>query len=459
MKRKEEYQAMCRTQSRENVQSGVLRLRQLAQKDKTVKFTALLHHVTPERLKESFYSLKRKATPGIDGITWAVYERDLEANVKELHSRIHKGSYCARPTLEKSISKPDGGSRKIGLNCVEDKIVQHAVMEVLSAIYESDFLGFSYGFRAGRSCHDALDALAVGISRKKVNWVLDVDIQGFYDTLSHQWIRRFLQHRIADKRVLRIIDKWLEAGVTRQGKWESLEQGVGQGSVISPLLSNIYLHYVFDLWVQQYRKKRAKGDVIVVRYGDDIALGFEHKGEAEAFLEKLKQRFAQFQLQLHPKKTKLVRFGRFADEQCKKLGIRKPGTFEFLGFTHICTRTYPNRHFAVKRITAKKRMCRALKAIKETLMQRRHEPIPVIGEWIKSSVQGYFNYHAVPGNIDLLSNFRREVSRYWLKALRRRSQRHNMNWEKYGKLSDLYIPTPKRLHDYPYKRFDAKYAS
>lgn len=459
MKRKEEYQAMYRTQSRENISSGVLRLRQVAQKDKTMKFTALLHHVTPESLKQSFYSLKRKAAPGIDGVTWAMYEEKLEANIKDLHSKIHNGSYRAQPTQEKIIPKPDGSFRKLGLACLEDKIVQHATMEVLSAIYESDFLGFSYGFRAGRSCHDALDALAVGISRKKVNWVLDVDIQGFYDTLSHQWIRRFLQHRIADKRVLRLIDKWLKAGIMRQGQWNSLEQGAVQGATISPLLSNIYLHYVFDLWVQQYRTKQARGDVIVVRYGDDIALGFEHKDEAVEFLERLKQRFEQFQLQLHPKKTKLVGFGRFADERCKKLGMSKPETFEFLGFTHICARTYPNGHFVVKRNTAKKRMCRALKAIKDTLMQRRHEPIPVMGEWLKRSVQGYFNYHAVPGNIHLLNSFRRAVSRHWLKALRRRSQRHNMNWEKYGKLSDLYIPSPKRLHDYPYKRFAAKYSS
>lgn len=450
--------AMYRTQGRVDVLPGLDRVRELARKDKTIQFTSLLHHVTKSMLWESYWELKPNSSPGIDGMTWKEYGMDLIGKIASLHEKVHTGTYRAQPSKRSYIPKLDGGQRALGIASLEDKIIQHAVAKVLNAIYEEDFLGFSYGFRPKRSCHDALDAVAVGMKIKKVNWVLDADIQGFFDNINHDWMMRFLKHRIADKRILRLINKWLKAGVTENGKWTKVEKGCPQGAVISPLLANIYLHYVLDLWVQSYRERKAKGDILVVRYADDYILGFQYENDAKLFLKLLEERFSKFDLTLHPDKTKLIRFGRFATQQRRQLGLRKPETFEFLGFTHICAFTHKSKKFVVKRQTSKKRMRKTLQAIKQTLMKRRHMPVVVNGKWLNRVVRGYFNYYAVPGNLKILSGFKREVERYWLKSLRRRSQRYRITWDKFKKLQTLYMPQLRKMHEYPHERFDAKYS-
>ncbi len=450
--------ATRRTQGRESVSSGLASVRKCAREDKALKFTALLHHVTVNQLQASYLALKRNATPGVDGKTWQEYGDELAKNLKDLHKKIHTGKYKALPSKRCYISKAGGSQRALGIASIEDKIVQHAVVTVLNAIYETDFLGFSYGFRPKRSAHDALDAVAVGMKIKKVNWVLDADIQGFFDNMDHEWLLKFLRHRIADKRILRLITKWLKAGVLEKGEWNAVTKGSPQGSIISPLLSNIYLHYALDLWVKAYRTKKAHGDILIVRYADDFVTGFELKSEAEEFLFHLKKRLAKFCLQLHENKTKLIRFGRFAKQQRKDHGERKPETFDFLGFTHICAQTHLKHKFVVKRVTIKKRMRKTLQAIKVELNKRRHMPVVQTGKWLRSVVQGYFNYHAVPGNMKLLSSFKKEVSLQWLKSLRRRSQRSRMTWERFAKLRAIFIPPLKRTHNYPHERFDVKYA-
>jgi RNA-directed DNA polymerase len=452
------HSATCRTQGRGNVSSGLAGVRKLARENKTLQFTALLHHITVKQLCDSYHALKRSVSPGLDGVTWRQYGDDLVGNLKHLHEKVHTGKYRPLPSKRCYIPKSDGSQRALGIVSLKDKIVQHSIAIVLNAIYETDFLGFSYGFRPKRNAHDALDAVAVGMKIKKVNWVLDADIQGFFDNMNHDYLLKFLRHRIADKRVLHLITKWLKAGVSEEGKWRETTKGCPQGSVISPLLSNIYLHYVLDLWVQAYRTKKAKGDILIVRYADDFILGFKLKSEANEFLYHLKQRLNKFELQLHELKTKLIRFGRYAKQQRDTLGERKPETFEFLGFTHICAETHLKHKFVVKRHTSKVRMRKKLQAIKVELMRRRHEPVVQIGEWLKRVVQGYFNYHAVPGNMNILSCFRREVCLNWLKSLRRRSQRSSMTWVKFAKLVGLYIPLARRVHDYPFARFSVKYS-
>jgi group II intron reverse transcriptase/maturase len=427
--------ATIRTQSRKIVSLGLQRVRNRAKQDKNVKFTALLHHVTLDQLKESYFSLKRRATPGVDQITWQEYGEDLRNNLMQLHVKVHTQKYKAKPSKRCYIPKENGDLRALGIASLEDKIIQHAVVTVLNAIYENDFLGFSYGFREGKGQHDALDALVVGIIRKKVNWILDADIQKFFDEIDHRWIIKFLQHRIADKRILRLIQKWLKAGVLVNGKWEDTHKGCPQGSVISPLLANIYLHYVLDLWIKSYREKKIKGEMIVMRYADDFILGFQHKSDANEFLHRLTDRLNSFNLKLHEQKTKLIRFGRFAMQQRKERNEGKPETFQFLGFNHIVSKNYKTGSFVVKRKTNKKRMRKTLQAIKSTLIENRHDPVVQQGEWLKQVVQGYFNYFAVPWNLELLNGFRDAVTRYWLKALRRRSQRHNMTW----KNSELWL--------------------
>jgi group II intron reverse transcriptase/maturase len=347
--------------------------------------------------------------------------------------------------------------RPLGIAALEDKIVQHAVGEILTQIYEVDFKGFSYGFRPGRSQHDALDALSVGLIRKKVSWVLDADIQSFFDTIDHEWTLRFLEHRIADPRVLRLIRKWLKAGVLEDGKWSETEEGTPQGAVLSPLLANVYLHYVFDLWVDRWRTKRAHGEVIVVRYADDTVLGFQYRDDAERFLKELRERLAKFGLALHPNKTRLIEFGRFAEKSRKNRGGGKPESFDFLGFTHLCGRVRKSQKFVVQRRTVAKRLRTKLREVKTTLMRRRHDPIQELGRWLGAVVRGYFNYHAIPGNFPRLQAFRRECLRHWLRALRRRSQRQRINWERLSPLADLWIPKPKILHPYPSVRFDARH--
>lgn len=435
--------------------SGLQRVREAARKDTRLQFTALLHHVSAPLLLDSFYALKREAAPGVDGITWQEYETDLDRRLEDLHSRVHRGTYRALPSKRAYIPKPDGRQRPLGIAALEDKIVQHAVGTVLNQIYEEDFVGFSYGFRPGRSQHDALDALWMGIMRKKVNWVLDADVRDFFGTISHEWMDKFLQHRIADRRILRLIKKWLRAGVSEDGEWSKTERGTPQGAVISPLLGNVYLHYVFDLWVQHWRKHRAAGEVIVVRYADDSVLGFQYRADAERFLQEWRVRLQKFGLELHPDKTRLIEFGRFAASDRKQRGEGKPETFAFLGFTHICGQTRKNGKFLVLRQSIRKRFLAKLKQVKDELRIRMHQPLAEVGRWLRSVVQGYFNYHAVPGNIASLRNFRFEVSKLWRRVIHRRSQRSRITWELVSQLVDAWLPLPTILHPYPHIRFDA----
>jgi len=447
--------AAPRTQSRAGVSIGLQGVREAARKPEHVRFNALLHHVTVDLLHESFYALKRQAAPGVDGMTWGEYEDGLGDRLVDLHERIHRGSYRAQPSKRTYIPKGDGKLRPLGIAALEDKIVQQAVVTVLNAIYEEDFLGFSYGFRAGRSPHHALDALFVGITERKINWVLEADIRGFFDTIDHGWLMKFTEHRIADPRVLRLIRKWLRAGVSEEGVWSKTEVGTPQGSVISPLLANIYLHYVLDLWANKWRKCKARGDMIIVRYADDFVLGFQYREEAERFLRDVGERMNKFGLALHPDKTRLIEFGRFAAQNRKKRGLCKPETFDFLGFTHICTTTRKGGRYTIKRKTVAKRLRKKLKEVKETLRRKFHEPIAIVGEWLRSVVQGFMNYYAVPGNFASIRAFRTEVTRIWLRALRRRSQKHRLTWDRFCRYVDRWLPRCRILHMYPNERFHA----
>ena len=444
----------CSTQSEIRVSQGLAGVRKAARARKEMKFTALLHHMTVALLRDSFYALKRKAAPGVDGVTWKEYEIGLEDRLADLHSRVHRGAYRARPSRRVYIPKPDGRKRPLGVAALADKIVQQAVVTILNQIYEEDFRGFSYGFRPGRSQHQALDALYVAITRKKVNWVLDCDIRSFFDQLSHDWLLRFVQHRVADRRILRLIQKWLKAGVMEGGEWKNTVVGSPQGSVASPLLANLYLHYVFDLWVDVWRRKCARGEVVVVRYADDNVLGFQHRSDADRFLEDFRERLRKFGLELHPDKTRRIEFGRFAEQDRKRRGEGKPETFDFLGLTHISGKDR-NGSFALKRKTISKRLRARLLEIKQQLRGRMHDPVAQTGAWLRSVVQGYFNYHAIPGNIDSLSVFRYRVTRLWRNILIFRGQRHNLNWAKMQRLANRWIPQPHVLHPYPRVRFDA----
>jgi group II intron reverse transcriptase/maturase len=421
-----------------------------------VRFTALLHHITADLLKQSYLALVRDAAPGTDGVTWQAYGENLDDKLKDLHERIHKGSYRARPAKRSYIPKADGSKRPLSIWCLEDKIVQQAVVTVLEAIYEEDFVGFSYGFRPGRGQHDALDALHVGILRRQVNWVLDADIQGFFDSMAHSWIIRFLEHRIADKRILRLVAKWLKVGIVEDGRVTRGARGAPQGAVVSPILANAYLHYAFDLWVHRWRRTKATGDVIVIRYADDTIVGFEHEHEARAFLQELQERMRTFDLALHPDKTRLIRFGRHAAKQRENLGEGKPETFDFLGFTHFCTRSRKWGTFVIGRKTIKKRMRAKLQAIKTELRKRMHDPIVKTGAWVKQMLQGHLNYFAVSGNDPSLWCFFNEVRKRWLRSLRRRSQKAFLSWEKFIRLADRFFPPIRILHPLPCHRFDAK---
>jgi len=445
-----------RTQGRPGVSIGLLGVRAAARRDKRTRFTALLHHVNQDLLRDSFYKLKKQAAPGVDGVTWREYEVGLEERLRVLCDRVHRGSYRALPSRRTYIPKPDGRQRPLGIAAVEDKVVQQALVTVLNQIYEVDFEGYSYGSRPGRSPHQALDALWVGVMRKKVNWVLDADIRGFFDAISHGWLLKFLEHRIADRRVLRLVRKWLRAGVLEEGRRSVTDVGTPQGAVISPLLANIYLHYVLDTWTKQWRQRSAQGDVIIVRYVDDVVLGFQHRVEAERYHRELIERLGKFGLELHPEKTRLVEFGRFAIPNRRKRGAGRPETFNFLGFTHICA-VRRNGKFTVKRKTMAKRLSSKLKGIRVELKRRRHEPVPQLGKWLGSVVRGFLNYHAVPDNWEPIAEFRKQVRRSWLDALRRRSQRTRLTWARFAALADLWLPPVRILHPMPYERFDARH--
>jgi len=454
-KRNSSQQNTLRTQSRNGVPSALERVRQVARRDKGAKFTALAHHVTLERLREAYLTMKREASPGVDGVTWKEYGQQLGENLLKLHARLRSGRYRARPSRRAYIPKADGRLRPLGIAALEDKIVQGAVIEVLNAVYEEDFLGFSYGFRPDRSQHQALDALAVGILRKKVNWVLDADIRGFFDAIDHEWMMKFVRHRIADRGILRLIQKWLAAGVLEKGKWTKGDKGTPQGATISPLLANVYLHYVLDLWTQQWRTKHAHGDVIIVRYADDFIMGFQHRQEAESYLKALRERLQKFGLELHPEKTRLIEFGRYAAEHRKARRQGKPQTFSFLGFTHICATTRAGRYL-LKRQTMAKRMRGTLSEVKTQLRRRRHQPLPEQGRWLGSVVRGYFQYHAIPTNIDALESFRTQVIWLWHASLKRRSQRTRLTWERMRRIATTWVPPAKILHPWPEQSFDAR---
>jgi RNA-directed DNA polymerase len=456
-KRNADQQSTHRTQIRARVTQALNRVRQAARQRKKERFTALLHHVNVDTLSAAFYALKRRAAAGVDGVTWQDYEVNLECNLEDLHRRVHRGAYRPHPSRRTYIPKADGRQRPLAIAALEDKIVQGACVMVLNAIYEEDFLGFSYGFRPGRGPHDALDALAVAISSRKVNHILDADIRDFFGSVNHDWLIRLLEHRIGDKRIIRLIRKWLKAGILEDGVVSVADSGTGQGSVISPLLANIYLHYVFDLWAERWRRQEAHGDMIVVRYADDLVAGFEHEDDARRFLDALRKRFGAFSLSLHPGKTRLIEFGRHAAAERKKRGIGRPETFAFLGFTFICGKSRRGA-FQLHRKTRRDRMRAKLQEIKTELRQRMHQPIPSQGHWLRQVVTGHFAYYAVPTNSRALSAFRHYVADLWRRTLRRRSQKDGFTWDRMTKLVAGWLPAPRILHPWPDRRFAVKHS-
>ena len=451
-----DQQSTRRAQDRESVSRALERVRQAAQQRKKERFTALLHHVDLAMLRTAFYAIKRNAAPGVDGMTWETYEQDLDRRIEDLHARVKSGAYRASPSRRSYIPKEDGSKRPLAVAAREDKIVQRATAAVLGAIYEEDFLGFSYGFRPGRSQHDALDALLVGIGSRKVNFILDADIRSFFTEVSQQWVVRFLEHRIGDRRILRLVQKWLRAGVLEDGIVTVEEKGTGQGSVISPLLANVYLHYVFDLWAERWRRREATGDMIIVRYADDTVIGFEHEADARRFWDAMRERLREFSLSLHPDKTRLFEFGRYAAQNRETRGLGKPETFTFLGFVLICGKSRRG-DFQIKRKSRRDRMRAKLQEIKEGLRQRWHGPVPDTGKWLGQVVAGYFAYHAVPTNSAAIGAFRYHVTVLWHRRLCRRSQKARLVWPRMAKLADDFLPKPRVLHPRPNVRFAVRH--
>jgi RNA-directed DNA polymerase len=445
-------QNMSRTQSRKNdMPSARERIRQAAKKDKEARFTTLYHHVySIESLREAYFGLKREAAPGVDGETWRTYGEQLDAHLEDLSGRLQRGAYRAKPVRRVHIPKADGKLRPLGVTALEDKVVQRALVAVLNSIYEADFLGFSYGFRPGRKPHDALDALFVGITQRNVNWVLDADIRGFFDAIDHACLLKFIELRIADQRVIRLIQKWLNAGVLEDGERTRSDIGTPQGGVISPLLANIYLHYVFDLWIHDWRRQ-ARGDVIVVRYADDFIVGLQHEGEARRLLAELRERLAAYGLELHPDKTRLIEFGRNAENDRKRNGRGKPDTFDFLGFTHVCGKTRGGR-FTVRRLTMRKRIRTKLLEIKRRLRYRWHDPVPEVGKWLASIIRGHINYYAVPLNFPAVEAFHHQVVWLWKRALSRRSQKAHVTWERMRRIARRWLPRVRIVHPWPTAR-------
>jgi len=449
-------QSTHRTQGRDRVTQALDRVRQAARQRKKEKLTALLHHINVDTLRQAFYALKRKAAPGVDGVTWEDYEADLEPRLEDLHDRVRRGAYRPQPSRRTYIPKADGKRRPLAIAALEDKIVQGATVMVLNSIYEGDFCGFSYGFRPGRGPHDALDALAVAIDKRKVNYILDADVENFFGSVSQSWLARFLEHRVGDKRITRLIQKWLKAGILEDGVVTGDDRGTGQGSVISPLLANIYLHYVFDLWAERWRRQEARGDMIIVRYADDLVAGFEHEDDACRFLDAMRERFEAFALSLHPDKTRLIEFGRHAASDRKQRGHGKPETFNFLGFTHICGRSRRG-YFQLQRKTRRDHMRAKLQEIKVELRQRMHQTIPDQGHWLRQVVTGHFAYYAIPTNSRALSAFRHYVADLWRRTLRRRSQKDGFTWDRMTKLANDWLPAPRIRHPWPDQRFAVKH--
>jgi RNA-directed DNA polymerase len=451
-----DQQSTSRTPSRTGVTQALDRIRRTARERKKERFTALLHHINPDLLEAEFHALKQHAAPGVDGMTWRDYEQNLRANLEDLHARVHRGAYRPQPSRRCYIPKSDGQQRPLAIAALEDKIVQRATAAVLSAIYEEDFLGFSYGFRPSRGAHDAMDALVVGIESRKVNFIVDADIRSFFDTVDQDWLIRFVEHRIGDKRIIRLIRKWLRAGVLEDGIVSVSDRGTAQGAVISPLLANIYLHYALDLWAERYRRREATGDMIIVRYADDFIIGFEHEDEARRFLDALRERLKEFALSLHPEKTRLIEFGRWAADNRKRRGLGKPETFNFLGFTFICGRSKRGR-FQIRRKSRRDRMRAKVREIKTELRRRMHQPLPQQGKWLRQVVTGYFNYHAVPTNSRALAAFRFFVTDLWRRMLRHRSQQDGTTWQKITSLANDWLPKPHILHPWPNQRFAVRH--
>src|SRR3954464_12538099 len=455
-KGKADQQSTRRALNRESVSQALDRLRQAARQRKKERFTALLHHINLDLLRMAFLDLKRTAAPGVDGLTWQDYEADLEPRLRDLHDRVHRGAYRALPSRRKYIPKADGKQRPLAVAALEDKIVQRATAAVLNAIYEEDFLGFSYGFRPKRGQHDALDALVVGIKSRRVNFIFDADVASFFDSVSKDWLVRFVEHRIGDPRIIRLIQKWLKAGVLEDGVVTVSEKGTGQGSVISPLLANVYLHYVFDLWAERWRRCEATGNMIIVRYADDLVIGFEHETDARRFWDAMRERLREFSLTLHPDKTRLIEFGRHAAQNREKRGLGKPETFTFLGFVLICGKPRGGV-FKIRRKSRRARMRAKLREIKEGLRQRWHLPIPDTGKWLGQIVAGYFAYHAVPTNSAAMGAFHYHVSVLWHRGLGRRSQKAHLVWPRMAKLVDEFLPRPRILHPWPSVRFAVRH--
>jgi group II intron reverse transcriptase/maturase len=456
-KRNADEQSTHRTQGWARVTQALDRVRQAARQRKEEKFTSLFHHLSIDLFRESFFALKRDAAPGVDGLTWKEYEADLERNLTDLHSRVQRGAYRAQPSRRVYIPMADGRQRPLAVAALEDKIVQKATVAVLNCVYEEMFLGFSYGFRPKRGQHDALDALVVGISTRRVNFIFDADLASFFDSVSKEWLIRFVEHRIGDKRIIRLIRKWLKAGVLEEGVVTVSATGTGQGSVISPLLANIYMHYVFDLWAHRWRRREAQGDVVLVRYADDFVVGFEYESDARSFWDALRARLEEFALTLHPDKTRLIEFGRHAADRRARVGLGKPETFKFLGFILICGKSLRGK-FLIHRKSRRDRMRAKLDEVKTELRKRMHQPIPEQGRWLAQVVRGYNAYHAVPTNGLRISAFRHHVVTYWLRTLRRRSQKDRFTWERIKRLANDFLPQPRTLHPWPSARFAVKYS-
>src|SRR6516162_9971878 len=450
-------QSTHRTQSRVRVSQALDRVRQAARLRKKERFTALFHHLSVDLFREAFFALKRDAAPGVDGLMWRTYEADLERNLTDLHSRVQRGAYRALPSRRAYIPKADGKQRPLAVAALEDKIVQRATVAVLNCIYEEEFLGFSYGFRPKRGAHDALDALVIGISTRRVNFIFDADLASFFDSVSKEWLIRFVEHRIGDKRIIRLIRKWLKAGVLEEGVVTVSATGTGQGSVISPLLANIYMHYVFDLWAHRWRRREARGDVVIVRYADDFVVGFEFESDARRFWDALRARLEEFALSLHPDKTRLIEFGRHAADRRARAGLGKPETFTFLGFLFVCGKSHRGQ-FLVQRKSRRDRMQAKLKEVKQELRKRMHQPIPEQGRWLAQVVRGYFAYHAVPTNRATVAAFHRYVVRFWHRTLRRRSQKDRFTWERMERLAGDWLPQPRNFHPWPNVRFAVKHS-
>ncbi len=452
-KENRKQQNTLRTQSREGVLNELLLIHQRAKADKKMRFTTLMHHIyNIDMLRLSYLELKRNAAPGVDQETWDTYGKDLEYNLQDLSKKLKSGAYKAKAVRRVYIPKTDGKQRPLGVTALEDKIVQRAAVAVLNTIYEADFVGFSYGFRPKHSQHQALDALYIEMTTKKVNYVFDADIRDFFNKINREWLIKFIEHRIGDKRVVRLIQKWLNAGILEKGEIIYNEQGTPQGSSASPLLANVFLHYIYDLWIQQWRKQKARGEVIVVRFADDTVVGFQYESDAKQFQNELKERLLKFGLELHPDKTRLIEFGRFASENREKRNEGKPETFTFLGFTHICGRTKKNGKFTIWRRTIKKKMQAKLKEIKDELKKRMHLPIQTVGRWLKAVVTGHYRYYGVPGNCEAMNDFRHMIGQRWKHSLERRSQKGKIIYEKMGKLIDRWLPRPKIYHKYPSER-------